>query len=283
MFKEVREHPLAISEKVGVRKLERAGFARVELDAPSGPLAVWKAGEGAPLVMVHGMNETGASFQDVAPTLVEGRTVYVFDLPGHGESTAPSSGPRLEDFVAAVTAVVDAAHADAPEGESAVEVVGVSLGAWPAALAAVARPEAVARLVLVNPLGGGVERLSGIIKPRSIEDARALAERMRHADSGPTLDFLLEDMVRVYPDSASASVLADAERRRLRFPVDELASAGVPTTLVFGQGDALTELEVRHRLEDTFDDVALLETCGHLPAQECPLEFRELLAEILSR
>lgn len=98
-------------------------------------------GAGPPLVLLHGFAMHGGLFAPLLPALTARFRVHVVDLPGHGWS-APLPTPDLASIVAAVDA------ATAAIGEPAV-VVGWSLGGQVAMQWALARPDRIARLVLV--------------------------------------------------------------------------------------------------------------------------------------
>lgn len=118
----------------------------VKLERDGGTLAVEVSGAGPLVVCVPGMGESRASFRHLAPGLVEaGYTVAVMDLRGHGDSSA--SFDSYDDVAAAgdVLAIIDA-HGDGPA-----TIVGNSMGAAAAVLAAAERPEAAVRLVLIGP------------------------------------------------------------------------------------------------------------------------------------
>jgi len=99
------------------------------------------AGDGPPLVLLHGFAMHGGLFAPLLPALVPRFRVHVVDLPGHGWS-APLATPDL----ASIAATIDAATAAIGEP---VVVVGWSLGGQVALQWALARPERVRRLVLV--------------------------------------------------------------------------------------------------------------------------------------
>jgi pimeloyl-ACP methyl ester carboxylesterase len=51
-----------------------------------GEVAYGVYGEGPPVVLVHGTPSRSCIWREVVPTLAEGHAVYVYDLPGFGES-----------------------------------------------------------------------------------------------------------------------------------------------------------------------------------------------------
>lgn len=116
------------------------------IDRGSGWIAVETVGAGPLVVCVPGMGESRASFRHLVPGLVEaGHRVAVMDLRGHGDS---STGFDAHDDSAAasdVLAVIDAL------GGGPATLVGNSMGAAAAVLAAAERPAAASRLVLLGP------------------------------------------------------------------------------------------------------------------------------------
>ena len=109
-------------------------------DARVATLHVESAGEGPPLVLLHGWAMHGGLFSPIVPALAKQHRVHAVDLPGHGRSE------RLHPFT--LERVVDAlehrfAHAQA------VSVLGWSLGGAVAMAWARRAPTRVARLLLV--------------------------------------------------------------------------------------------------------------------------------------
>src|SRR5437868_12269336 len=55
-------------------------------------------GDGAPLVLVHGLGGAASNWTELAPLLLERHRLLVPDLPGHGGSTALPAVSGLEAF-----------------------------------------------------------------------------------------------------------------------------------------------------------------------------------------
>jgi len=104
-----------------------------------------RAGEGAPVLLLHGLTDSGRYWSRIAAGLAEARQVFVLDQRGHGLSDAPDSGYRLADFAH------DAAQVIQQLGIAPTAVVGHSLGARVALTLAAAHPHLVTRLVLEDP------------------------------------------------------------------------------------------------------------------------------------
>jgi pimeloyl-ACP methyl ester carboxylesterase len=90
--------------------------------APDGTSIAWsRFGSGDPVVLVHGITESAASFDPVTRRLADTHEVITLDLRGHGESSAASTYD-LGSMASDVGAVIAAAGVDRPH------LVGHSLG-----------------------------------------------------------------------------------------------------------------------------------------------------------
>lgn len=101
------------------------------------------SGTGRPVLLLHGVPETSSIWRDVAPVLARGRRVLAPDLPGLGGSAY--SGPfDIPSLVGQLAALVEA------EAGGPVDLVGHDWGGSLALALAGARPDLVARLVVIN-------------------------------------------------------------------------------------------------------------------------------------
>ena len=66
-------------------------FETLSIDGPAGPLRVRRAGDGPPLLMLHGHPQTHAMWHRVAPALAQHFSLVLMDLRGYGESVRPPS------------------------------------------------------------------------------------------------------------------------------------------------------------------------------------------------
>jgi pimeloyl-ACP methyl ester carboxylesterase len=121
---------------VSIPGLELAGLAWGEPDAP-------------PLLLLHGWLDNAASFAMLAPLLASRFQVIALDLPGHGHSQHLPEGTIYQhvDYVRAVLAAADALALPR------LHLLGHSLGAGVATMVAIAAPERVRRLALIEGLG----------------------------------------------------------------------------------------------------------------------------------
>ena len=114
--------------------------------------ASWRA------LAVHGWMDNAASFEVLAPLLNDADVVAV-DLPGHGasESRPPAAGYNLWDDLPDLVSVAD--HL----GWERFNLIGHSKGAIISALLAVAKPERVERLIMLEGGFPGSEPSEGCV------------------------------------------------------------------------------------------------------------------------
>lgn len=102
------------------------------------------AGDGTPVLLLHGVPETSSVWRQVAPALAQGRRVLAPDLPGLGGSSY--SGPF--DVPAVVGQLVALIESEFPGRR--IDVVGHDWGGSVALGLAGLRPDLVRRLVVAN-------------------------------------------------------------------------------------------------------------------------------------
>lgn len=120
-----------------------------------GDLALFEAGQGAPVLLVHSINAaaSAAEWQPTIDSLAATRRVFAIDLPGYGHSLRSERDytPRL---------MTDALHRAQAEigrlcgpGAAPLDAVALSLGCEFLARAASEQPQHWGRLALVSPTG----------------------------------------------------------------------------------------------------------------------------------
>jgi N-formylmaleamate deformylase len=103
------------------------------------------ASNGVPIVLLHGITDSGLCWERVAVTLTDTYDVIMIDARGHGQSDKPRTGYTYPDHAADVVGVIDALGLDKPV------LIGHSMGAATAATVAHRYPEKVRALVLEDP------------------------------------------------------------------------------------------------------------------------------------
>src|SRR2546423_5016393 len=79
-------------------KPELPGFEERFADARGCRLRYLVAGEGEPLLLVHGLGGAAANWLALAPLLLPGRRLIVPELPGHGGSEPLPAAPSLSAY-----------------------------------------------------------------------------------------------------------------------------------------------------------------------------------------
>jgi lipase len=223
-------------------------------------LAIWRAGDGPdPVVCLHGITAQHRAFNAAARYLAPTRGLVGVDLRGRGDSDKPDSGYGLEAHAADVVRVLD--HLGL---ENAV-LVGHSMGGFVALKAALACPERVRALVLLDGGWPRVERSPEEMTEEEKQEAAALEEGLARAfrrldmtfespeayldfwfpDQGLTMDDLPPDLADYYlydlgevdggyqPKASRAAAEEDSPAVSESSPTaEEMSSVGCPVALV---------------------------------------------------
>jgi pimeloyl-ACP methyl ester carboxylesterase len=255
------------------------------------PISYLSAGEGPPLVLLHGAGDNSLDWRWVLPALARKHRVYAPDLPGSADSAKPVadySPAFFERFVAAFVDTLDIGRAT---------FVGSSLGGLIALRLALSEPARVGSLVLVDSVGLGRAvnpAFTSVNVPGLAESAmplwRTWPGAYQRAWGRTTLLF-------AHPTSVPREWLAEQCRlarspgyleahmtvlRTLVDPagqreilLDQLPLLEVPTLVVWGARDRVfPESQARDaaaRLRK--GSLAVIPDCGHLPHIECPDRF----------
>src|SRR5690349_5705859 len=109
------------------------------------------AGDGPPVLLLHGFADTADSWRRVLPRLMSTRRVVAVDIPPFGRSTPPvmNGTPVVDWYASFIDALLDEL------GIEEATLVGHSLGGAIALAYCLERPGAVDRLGLIAPAGLG--------------------------------------------------------------------------------------------------------------------------------
>jgi haloacetate dehalogenase len=120
------------------------------------------AGEGPPVLLLHGFPQTHYCWHLVAPPLTEGNTVVLCDLKGYGNSRSDPGGPLGEGYAKREMAA-ELVELMAALGFERFAVVGHDRGGRVGYRMALDRPETVERLAVLNivPTVDQFERMAG--------------------------------------------------------------------------------------------------------------------------
>ena len=260
--------------------------------------AVTGDGEHA-IVLLHGFADNMATWNRVVPRLAVDHKVIAIDLPGFGATTVPWSRPLLPGYVDVVRDVLDAEGVPGP-----VALMGNSMGAVVSLVFAARYPERVDHVVLIDmPALRSVPRLWRLAMSRPAELAlRAGLHRLPKGTAQYGLGWFYEQFAmsragRLDPFARDSFVSPYLSLERIaallplgRVLMSELrtaklaalvASASVPTLIVFGSRDLLTPPRVLRRL-DKPGGAVVLPSCGHCPQLDRPAELLSAVLPFLS-
>lgn len=255
-----------------------------------GPVAYAQLGQGRPALLLHANPGDHRDFEAIAGELARDHRVIAVDWPGYGQSP-PLDPPRSASAPRFAEIAIELADALRLQGAL---VIGNSVGGFAGAKLALARPEAVGALVLVDSGGFGARhalaRAFCAIKgrewvTRSIALRFAqLYLRVRNEHTAAILARTAEGAripERVAVDAALWRSFGQAEHD-LRAHANQIA---VPTLIAWGKHDPVLPLKRDGRLAARLipgAELAEFET-GHMPFAEDPLAFLEVLRAFLAR
>ena len=221
------------------------------------------AGEGEPVVLVHGLSGSTRWWSRNVPALAEHHRVHLVNLPGFGALRRPRRGFVLSEAASWLLAWIEAA------GLEGVHLVGHSMGGYLSLKLAARRPDSVRRLVLVDPAGVPSGRtMLGHLAP--------LLLAARYATPA-FLPVLARDAL-----CAGPATLLRATRDLLAKDVrGDLRRVLAPTLLIWGERDTLIPPSAGELMRAEIPDSRLfiMEGAGHNPMFDRPREFdRALLA-----
>ena len=135
------------------------GFTHTFIDTSAGAICVRHAGEGPPVLLLHGHPQTHAMWHMVAPALAETFTVVCTDLRGYGDSAKPPTAADHAPYSKRAMAR-DQIEVMAALGFERFAVVGHDRGGRVGYRMALDEPERVTRLAVLDivPTGEAFRR-----------------------------------------------------------------------------------------------------------------------------
>ncbi len=259
-----------------------------------------QAGEGMPLIMIHGLAASLHDWDDAIPAMTEaGYASYAFDLLGHGDSYKPEDVDdyNIEEVYAHMAEWIESLALDEPP-----VLISHSLGSYLALLHALRAPEQVRALVLTNPfydihqLSPTMQVISRhqLLNTRLIESTpywmfRALVDlsSMKFSFGGGSSSYLLSEDIR--NQTALDYKRADAGifnlPRTLGDLTPDLNSVTKRTLVVWGRHDRTLHPPSFSKLVDLLPNARgiSIENCGHVPHQCHAQEFNQLVLDFLEK
>jgi pimeloyl-ACP methyl ester carboxylesterase len=265
------------------------------LETKRGAISTVQAGVGEPVLMLHGLGGTKASFlPTIAALAPQGRRVIAADLPGFGESAKPI-GARYDAkfFSQSVLALVDELGLDR------LDIIGHSLGGRVTLEVVMHAPERFRRVVLMTPSLAWLRERPwapwlrllrpelGLIQPAPRPIVEKIVTRMiaggnsRYAAAG------IDEFLRAYTSARGRAAFYAAARHIYLEDPDRfwegLRRLEPPSLFIWGSRDPLVPAAFeRHVREAVPRAQHVTLNCGHIPQLERPAELHREIGRFLA-
>lgn len=245
-----------------------------------------EAGQGAPLLLLHGLGGSHEMWLPVIPELARSYRVIAGDHRGHGASHKPRGQYTIRLFSDDWRAVMDALRIDRAH------ILGLSMGGAIAMRLAVEAPQRVRALVLVDTWA----------HPHP-DFLAMLHQRLEKLASGDLAGYAEVAIPQVYSPrfvQANPQAIADYRARVGKANPDSLRSAvgacmshdmqgalariQAPTLVIVGSQDGLVPPFHSEYIQRAIPKASLtvIEGSGHIPHLEAPERFLKVVREFLS-
>jgi pimeloyl-ACP methyl ester carboxylesterase len=260
---------------------------RASVDVAGLEIAYERAGEGPPLVLLHGAMADGRTWRPQLDGLSDRLTVIAWDEPGAGGSADPSADFGLPDYADALAGLIGAL------GFDAAHVGGLSWGGVVALELYRRDPDRVISLILADTYAGWKGSLP------EAECAQRLAHAFEQSELPPgrfepTLPGLLKPGAPQAVADTLAAIMAEARPESMRRTAvaiatcdqrDLLARIAVPTLLIWGEDDLRSPLSVAEQFHAAIPGarLVLIPEAGHMTNLEQPALFNDAVRDFCPR
>lgn len=243
------------------------------------------AGEGEPLLLLHGLGSRSDDWQLEVPVFAERYRVITADMRGHGRSDKPPGPYSVPMMAADVFGLLDGL------GVASAHVVGLSMGGMIAFQMAVDHPERVRSLVIVN---------SGpALVPRTFKDRLRIWQRLAiarvfgPARTGrflskrlfpkPEQEPFRERLIAQWAENDPAAYLASMRALVGWSVLDRVGGIGCPTLIVSGDRD-YTPVDAKRAYAALIPGARLevIKDSGHATPMDQAGRFSECVLDFLA-
>ena len=245
-----------------------------------------EAGSGPAVILLHGLGGDATNWAPTIGPLSQKYRVIVPDQIGFGKSDKPLINYRVGTLVDFLDGFYKELKLDRAS------LVGNSLGGWTVAAFAIAHPEKVDRLVLVDAAGFAV---TGDLDPKVLNglnpSTRDAVKQMLPLVFHNTQMFASDAAVDLFfarrvgaGDGYTIQRFIDSIIRGEDVLDKKLGAVKAPTLVLWGREDGLTPLAMgeRFKKEISGSQLFIIEKCGHVPQLEKSAEFNTALMKFLS-
>lgn len=261
-----------------------------------------EAGQGPPVVVLHGLGATNASMLPLLPELAHDHHLFVPDLPGFGDSAKPIRSYDADFFAHWLIDLLDEL------GIEKAHVVGNSLGGRVAIEGALLAPDRIDRLVLLAPSPAFIRkrefvRLVRILRPElalvpvPLVSRKQVVRSIKRMFSQPGrlpdgwYESAADEFLRIFSTARGRIAFFSAARQiYLEEPYgeagfwDRLGGLSRPSLFVWGARDRLVPARFEHHVKERLSTArsVVLDDCGHVPQYEHPKKTNALIRDFLA-
>jgi pimeloyl-ACP methyl ester carboxylesterase len=270
-------------------------FRTVQTSA--GGISTMDAGSGEPVLLIHGLGATKASFLPTVAALTPGYRTIAVDLPGFGDSDKPLRGAYDAAFFArSMVALLDAL------GVERAHVIGNSMGGRVGIELGLTYPGRLRRLVLLAPSLAWlrsrpwapylrfVPTQLGLIQPAPRPIVETIVRRLIPGAEQEWAAAGIDEFLRSYlTPSGRSAFYAAARNIYLEEPHGadgfwtRLPSLSVESLFVWGRKDVVVPVAFADHVEKALPGAQhLLLDCGHVPQLERPRQTHAAIGQFLA-
>ncbi|NQU07436.1 MAG: alpha/beta hydrolase [Candidatus Abyssubacteria bacterium] len=242
------------------------------------------AGDGPPLVLIHGAGQDTTSWRYNIPYLAKSHEVVAIDLPGHGKSElALPPINTTEEYARCVWDVIKRLRLERPV------MMGHSMGSGICLEIALRHGQSLGGVVGVD----GADKVVGVFGEEihqayigasmelmlemSMESFRSLCSKKTPDER---VEEIAQDLLRIHPPVTAADTQAFSS-----FDIsDRSPEISVPILLISGSDDFLVTPEMVRQTSERINGskMVILEGVGHFPHTEAPDRFNNEVGEFLA-
>ena len=262
--------------------------------------AFLEAGQGSPVVLLHGLGATNASMLPTLWDLARDHRVIAPDLPGFGESQKPIRSYHSAFFARWLRDFLDSLNVERTD------LVGNSMGGRVAIELALRAPRRVDRLVLLAPSPAFIKnrefvRIVRLLRPelalfpiwlphrRVVQGIKSMFSSPDRLPD-PWYEAAADEFLRVFRSPRGRIAFFSAARQiYLEEPYgddgfwDRLPTLSRPSLFIWGERDRLVPARFARHVERAVPgaEMVTLEDCGHVPQYELPERTHGLIRGFL--
>ncbi len=259
------------------------GARRARLSLPPVSLVYYRVGakDGEPWVFLHGLGSIGSTWSPVVRALRRSCRILVPELSALGGTEAPDGGLGIRQGAEVVARLIEREWGGRPA-----TVAGLSLGGWMAVRLALARPDLVSRLVLIDSAGYRDQDWERIERLVTVGDLAAV-DRLYEAlfvKAPWLLRVSRGTFLKAYTSPGVRKILSQTEEADA-FDDHDLARLAMPVAILWGEQDGLFDLETAKAMAAATaaipgSTLTVIPGCGHALHLECPRRLVEALEAI---